>query len=121
MSDRTINWGDSEVEAVYQTGDDDPDGGGNFIVARDTDGGVTLLEYDPVAGEWVARGDVNLDGNDLSANVIDAAEVSATTELSGATASEGDVVTLPEDPDTIPIFFDAETGDPLVPDLEVTL
>ena len=77
MSDRTINWGDSEVEAVYQTGDDDPDGGGNFIVARDTDGGVTLLEYDPVAGEWVARGDVNLDGNDLSANAIDATAVSA--------------------------------------------
>ena len=58
---------------------------------------------------------------DISANEIDAASVSATTELSGATASEGDVVTLPEDPDTIPIFFDAETGDPLVPDLEVTL
>ena len=156
MSDRTINWGDSEVEAVYQTGDDDPDGGGNFIVARDTDGGVTLLEYDPVAGEWVARGDVNLDGNDLSANVIDAAEVSAddyndgaidhdgtsnrthsgddlspnaidaaavsaTAELSGATASEGDVVTLPEDPDVVPIFFDAQTGQPLVPDLEETV
>ena len=60
-------------------------------------------------------------GPDISANEIDAASVSATTELSGATASEGDVVTLPENPDTIPIFFDAETGDPLVPDLEVTL
>ena len=60
-------------------------------------------------------------GPDISANAIDAEEVSATTELSGATASEGDVVTLPENPDTIPIFFDAETGDPLVPDLEVTL
>ena len=156
MSDRTINWGDSEVESVYQTGDDDPDGGGNFVVARDTDGGVTLLEYDPVAGEWVARGDVNLDGNDLSANAIDAAEVSAndyndgaidhdetsnrthsgddlspnaidaaevsaTTELSGPTASEGDVVTLPEDPHVVPIFFDAQTGQPLVPDLEETV
>ena len=84
MSDRTINWGDSEVEAVYQTGDDDPDGGGNFIVARDTDGGVTLLEYDPVAGEWVARDDLNLDGNDLSANAIDAAEVSANDYNDGA-------------------------------------
>ena len=75
MSDRTINWGDSEVEAVYQTGDDDPDGGGNFVVARDTDGGVTLLEYDPVAGEWVARGDVNLDGNDLSAAGVGVTDV----------------------------------------------
>ena len=60
-------------------------------------------------------------GDNLSPNSIDAAEVSATTELSGATASEGDVVTLPEDPEVIPIYFDAETGDPLVPDLEVTL
>ena len=65
-------------------------------------------------------------GPDISANEIDAASVSADaleadTELSGPTASEGDVVTLPENPDTIPIFFDAETGDPLVPDLEVTL
>ena len=95
MSDRTINWGDSEVEAVYQTGDDDPDGGGNFIVARDTDGGVTLLEYDPVAGEWVARDDVNLDGNDLSANVIDAAAVSADEIINNAVYSTKE--DLPED------------------------
>ena len=60
-------------------------------------------------------------GPDISANEIDAASVSATTELSGATASEGDVVTLPEDPDTIPIFFDETTGQPLVPDLEETV
>jgi hypothetical protein len=77
MPDRTINWGDSETEATYQTGDDDPTGGGNFVVARDTNGGVTLLEYDPAAGEWVSRGDVNLSGNDLSANAIDAGSVSA--------------------------------------------
>ena len=77
------------MEAVYQTGDDDPDGGGNFVVARDTDGGVTLLEYDPVAGEWVARGDVNLDGNDLSANVIDAGSVSANDYNDGAIDHDG--------------------------------
>ena len=63
---------------------------------------------------------------DISANAIDAAEVSADaleadTELSGPTASEGDVVTLPEDPGVVPIFFDAQTGQPLVPDLEETV
>ena len=58
---------------------------------------------------------------DILANAIDAAEVSATAELSGATASEGDVVTLPDDPDVVPIFFDAQTGQPLVPDLEETV
>ena len=57
---------------------------------------------------------------DISANAIDAEEVSA-NELSGATASEGDVVTLPEDPHVVPIFFDAQTGQPLVPDLEETV
>ena len=57
----------------------------------------------------------------MSNGGISVPTLEADTELSGATASEGDVVTLPEDPDTIPIFFDSETGDPLVPDLEVTL
>ena len=52
---------------------------------------------------------------------LDGESVSATTELSGPTASEGDVVTLPEDPHVVPIFFDAQTGQPLVPDLEETV
>jgi hypothetical protein len=89
MPDRTINWGDSATEATYQTGDDDPAGGGNFVVARDTDGGVTLLEYDPAAGEWVSRGDVNLNGNDLSAG-----GVAASDQIKNATyATLGDVPT----------------------------
>jgi hypothetical protein len=41
--------------------------------------------------------------------------------LKGPTASEGDVVTLPSNPDVVPIFFDAQTGQPLVPDLEETV
>jgi len=45
----------------------------------------------------------------------------ANTELNGPTASEGDVVTLPSNPDVVPIFFDTQTGQPLVPDLEETV
>ena len=45
----------------------------------------------------------------------------ANTELSGPTATEGDVVTLPSNPDAVPIFFDTQTGQPLVPDLEETV
>jgi len=45
----------------------------------------------------------------------------ASGSLSGPTASEGDVVTLPDNPDTIPVFFDAQTGEPLYPDLEETV
>ena len=41
--------------------------------------------------------------------------------LSGPTASEGDVVTLPDNPDVVPIYFDAQTGEPLYPDLEETV
>jgi len=44
--------------------------------------------------------------------------VSAADELSGPTASEGDIVSVPDNPNVVPIFFDATTGDPLVPDLE---
>lgn len=45
----------------------------------------------------------------------------ASGSLSGPTASEGDVVTLPDNPDVVPIFFDAQTGEPLYPDLEETV
>jgi len=70
-------------------------------------------------------------GPDISANAIYAASVSADSStvgsleadgsLSGPTASEGDVVTLPDNPDVVPIYFDAQTGEPLYPDLEETV
>ena len=102
MPDRTINWGDSETEATYQTGDDDPAGGGNFVVARDTDGGTTLLEWDPAAGEWVARGDVDLSGNDLSANAIDAEVVSADALEATAELGNPTYPTLSDVPTNLP-------------------
>jgi len=55
-------------------------------------------------------------GSSASVNTLEAG-----TKLNGPTASEGDVVTLPSNPDVVPIFFDAQTGQPLVPDLEETV
>lgn len=67
----------------------------------------------------------DLDGDDLVELVreggasVEALE--ATGSLSGPTASEGDTVTVPSNPDVVPIYFDATTGEPLVPDLEETV
>lgn len=55
------------------------------------------------------------DGDDITPTTIE------TAELNGPTASEGDVVTLPNNPNVVPIYFDAQTGQPLVPDLEETV
>lgn len=55
------------------------------------------------------------------ANTVSTSSLDATTRLSGPTATEGDTVTLPSNPDVVPIFFDAQTGQPLVPDLEETI
>ena len=63
--DRIANWGESESAARYQTGDDDPDGG-DFIVVRDLDGDVTLLQYDFAASTFVYGADVDLDSNALA-------------------------------------------------------
>ena len=48
MPDRTINFGESESEATYQIQDTDgANGGGNFVIAKDTNAGRVLLEYNP--------------------------------------------------------------------------
>jgi hypothetical protein len=63
-----------------------------------------------------ATGSLSADSADVT-NEMSAGSVSADEKLSGPTASEGDVVTVESDPDTIPIYFDDETGEPLAPDL----
>ena len=65
MTDRTLNWGESEAAARYQTGDSDPDGG-DFIVAKNTDNETVLLQFDNTDEQWVFAGDVDLGGNDVT-------------------------------------------------------
>jgi hypothetical protein len=64
MAERRINWGADATDAQYRTGDDESNN--RFIVAEDLDAGTVLLEYDESASEWVSRGSVNVDGNDVS-------------------------------------------------------
>lgn len=61
--ERTLNFGADETAARWQV--EDAGDGSNFVLARDLDGAVVLLEYDVTASEWVVRGPVDLDGNDL--------------------------------------------------------
>jgi len=72
--DRTIHFGDDEADARYRI-QDTSSTGGDFVLAEDLDGGTVLLEYDYSASEWVSRGPVNLNGNDIT----DAGSVSADT------------------------------------------
>jgi len=67
MPDRTINFGESETEATYQIQDTDgAAGGGNFVVAKDTNANTVLLEYDPASDTWEYAGDVDMNGGNVS-------------------------------------------------------
>ena len=67
MPDRTINFGESESEATYQIQDTDgAAGGGNFVVAKDTNANTVLLEYDPASDTWEYAGDVDMNGGNVS-------------------------------------------------------
>ena len=66
MSDRTINFGESETEATYQIQDTDSTGGGNFVVAKDTNANTVLLQYDPATDTWEYAGDVDMNGGNVS-------------------------------------------------------
>ena len=82
MPDRTINWGDSETEASYRTQDDDPAGGGNFVVVEDLDGGLIPLQYNPTSGKVETAVPIDTGSNDITTT----GEVSAgTLEANGMT------------------------------------
>jgi len=66
MADRTINFGESETEATYQIQDTDTTGGGNFVLAKDTNANTVLLEYDPATDTWEYAGDVDMNGGNVS-------------------------------------------------------
>jgi len=78
--DRTIHFGDDAADARYRI-QDTSSTGGDLVLAEDLDGGTVLLEYDYSASEWVSRGPVNLDGNDItnagsiSADTLDAGDL----------------------------------------------
>jgi len=88
MSDRTINFGESETEATYQIQDTDgAAGGGNFVIAKDTNANTVLLQYNPSTDAFEYAADVDLSGSNLTAG-----DVTATTaSVSTAPAASDDV------------------------------
>jgi len=92
---------------------------GNPAVVDPQNGDAEILTYDRSAQTWTLN-TLNATTEVTSPSVTtDALE--ADGSLSGPTASEGDVVTLPDNPNAVPIYFDAQTGEPLYPDLEETV
>jgi hypothetical protein len=66
-----LNYGADATDAKWRSEHDTANS--KFILAENLDGGTVLLEYDETAGEFVSRGPVNMDGNDISnAGSIDA-------------------------------------------------
>jgi len=88
MADRTINFGESETEATYQIQDTDSTGGGNFVLARDTNANTVLLQYDPAADTWEYAGDVDMNGGNVSGVGTLTAD-SVNTDLTETTPTSG--------------------------------
>jgi len=90
MPDRTIHFGESETEATYQIQDTDAvNGGGNFVVAKDTNANTVLLEYQPGSDTWQYAGDVDMGGGDIT-NVNG---LTASSAIIGGTLTATDVNT----------------------------
>lgn len=103
--ERDLYFGADATDATYRVGDDDADS--RFVLAEDTNAGTILLEYDEANSEWVSRGPVNLDGNNIS-NVGDL-EVGSTTTTQLFTLSRGvDVVIYKDGSDVVADGGDAE-------------
>lgn len=86
MAERTLNFGADATDAKYQIEDSgDP---GDFVLARDTDGSVVLLQWNDTAGAWEYGGPVDLDGNDLTDAGTTVYDASADTVGDGTTSAD---------------------------------
>ena len=90
MPDRTINFGDDATEAVYQLGDADTAGGGDFLIVRNTDTSTNIFYYDATADEIVSSKTIRINGN-VAATEATNVEAFATAGASGTVpVSQGD-------------------------------
>jgi len=83
MADRTINFGSDSTEATYQIQDDDPAGGGDFVI-RDTDANLAILSYDQVNDEWDFAATTNFNSNSVSGITSLSADTITVDTLDGA-------------------------------------
>ena len=67
MPDRTLNWGDpADAATRYRTRDDDPAGGGNFVVVEDLDGNLIPLQYNPTSGALETAVPIDTGSNNIT-------------------------------------------------------
>ena len=67
MPDRTLNYGDpADAATRYRTRDDDPAGGGNFVVVEDLDGNLIPLQYNPTSGALETAVPIDTGDNDIT-------------------------------------------------------
>lgn len=102
MVERTVNFGSDETDAKYQISDDGTPG--NFVLARDTDGSVVLLQWNASTSQWEFGGPVDLDGNDLEDGAVTVYDADTDTVGDGTTSADHASV------DTIALSSNIETG-----------
>ena len=68
MPDRQLNFGDpADAGTRYQIEDDaNAAGGGNFVLAKDLDGGTVLLQYNPTSDAFEYVRSVDMSGEDVT-------------------------------------------------------
>ena len=67
MPDRTLNYGDpADAATRYRTRDDDPAGGGNFVVVEDLDGNLIPLQYNPTSGALETAVPIDTGSNNIT-------------------------------------------------------
>jgi len=84
--ERRLNFGADATDARYAI--EDTGDGANFVLARDTDGGTVLLEWDPTAGEWQYGGPVDMGSNDVTN--VDSLDANAVSTGAATIGDEGD-------------------------------
>jgi len=88
--ERRLNWGADPTDATYRTGHDI--GNSKFKIVEDLDGNIVLLEWDETAGEFVYRGPVNLNGEDITDSGTTVYDASTDTVGDGTTSADHQLV-----------------------------
>jgi len=124
--DRTLNWGDpADAGTRYRTRDDDPAGGGNFVVVEDLDGGLIPLQYNPTTGKVETAVPVDTGSNDITTTgAVSAATLEAGERSVGSVAAVMTMTTnqtgIPSESATTVSYDTVESSDADVADADAT-
>ena len=93
MPDKTLYWGDpADAGTRYRTRDDDPAGGGNFVVVEDLDGNLIPLQYNPTSGALETAVPIDTGSNNITTTgTVSTGTLEADATLKGASRQDGDL------------------------------